>query len=64
MSVMPVKSVFTVEHANRWHWCSRVENPPREFGLKDPRDESYADLIERVSETNRRLLAAVALESP
>ncbi|MEU8235267.1 hypothetical protein AB0C12_37230 [Actinoplanes sp. NPDC048967] len=40
-----------------WHWCSWVENPQRGFGLKDPWDEPYADLVAAVTETNHRLPA-------
>jgi len=38
-----------------WHWCGWLENPHRGFGLKDPWDEPYRDLTDRVMETNRRL---------
>ncbi|MFD9734654.1 agarase [Umezawaea sp. NPDC059074] len=41
-----------------WHWCGWVENPHRGFGLKDPWDEPYRDLVDVVTETNARLLAA------
>lgn len=41
-----------------WHWCSWVENPLRGFGLKDPWDKPYDDLVSVVAETNRRLTAA------
>ena len=37
-----------------WHWCSYVENPQRGFGLKDPWDEPYEELVARVAEVNRR----------
>ncbi|GAA3439782.1 agarase [Kutzneria kofuensis] len=37
-----------------WHWCSYVENPQRGFGLKDPWDEPYAELVERIAEVNGR----------
>lgn len=36
-----------------WHWCGYVENPQRGFGLKDPWDEPYAELVERVTQVNR-----------
>ncbi|MEU4932548.1 hypothetical protein AB0G54_39655 [Streptomyces yokosukanensis] len=38
-----------------WHWCGWLENPQRGFGLKDPWDEPYRDLTDRVRDTNRRL---------
>lgn len=40
-----------------WHWCSWLENPHRGFGLKDPWDEPYRDLVDAVTETNHRLTA-------
>jgi hypothetical protein len=39
-----------------WHWCSWIENPQRGFGLKDPWDEPYRDMVSHVSATNQRLL--------
>lgn len=38
-----------------WHWCSWLENPQRGFGLKDPWDEPYLDLVAQVTATNRRI---------
>lgn len=43
-----------------WHWCSWLENPHRGFGIKDPWDEPYAELVDAMTETNQRLLAGVA----
>jgi hypothetical protein len=39
-----------------WHWCSYVENPARGYGLKDPWDEPYTALTERVARVNAELL--------
>lgn len=35
-----------------WHWCSWLENPHRGFGIKDPWDEPYADLVDVMTEVN------------
>jgi len=43
-----------------WHWCSWLENPHRGFGLKDPWDEPYRDLVDAASEANRRVMLAAA----
>lgn len=37
-----------------WHWCGYVENTARGWGLKDPWDEPYSDLISTVAEFNRQ----------
>jgi hypothetical protein len=39
-----------------WHWCSWLENPHRGFGIKDPWDEPYTDLVDAMTETNHLLL--------
>jgi hypothetical protein len=36
-----------------WHWCAYVENNARGWGLKDPWDEEYADLIMEISTINK-----------
>jgi hypothetical protein len=41
-----------------WHWCAYVENTGRGWGLKDPWDEPYRDLVGPVAEHNRRAVAA------
>jgi hypothetical protein len=41
-----------------WHWCAYVENTGRGWGLKDPWDEPYRDLVGPVAEHNRRTVAA------
>src|SRR3954462_1428189 len=41
-----------------WHWCAYVENTGRGWGLKDPVDEPYSDLVGPVAEHNRRIVAA------
>lgn len=43
-----------------WHWCSWLENPHRGFGLKDPWDEPYTELIEVAREINFRLSRQLA----
>ncbi|MGN7799557.1 agarase [Leifsonia sp. 22587] len=40
-----------------WHWCGYVENPARGYGLKDPWDEPYTELTDRVTRVNAELLA-------
>ncbi|MEU2925952.1 hypothetical protein ABZ636_13045 [Streptomyces sp. NPDC007251] len=47
----------------RRHWCSRLENPHRGSGLKDPWDEPYQDLTRAVAETNHRLAGLVRRRS-
>lgn len=47
-----------------WHWCSWLENPHRGFGLKDPWDEPYRDLVDAVTETNHRLSALLTAAAP
>lgn len=37
-----------------WHWCGYVENTARGWGLKDPWDDPYADLVPPVRELNSR----------
>ena len=37
-----------------WHWCGYVENTARGWGLKDPWDEPYSDLISTVAAFNRQ----------
>ncbi|WP_205699043.1 hypothetical protein [Conexibacter sp. SYSU D00693] len=46
-----------------WHWCSWLENPHRGFGLKDPWDEPYGEMVERVAEANRRAAGRFARET-
>ena len=47
-----------------WHWCAYVENTGRGWGLKDPRDEpDPCDLTDRITEHNRRAIAAVGKDS-
>jgi hypothetical protein len=41
--------------ADTGNWCGWVENPHRGFGLNDPWEEPYGDLLSAVAETNRRL---------
>lgn len=36
-----------------WHWCAYVENLGRGWGLKDPWDKPYSEMVERVTEFNR-----------
>jgi hypothetical protein len=37
-----------------WHWCGYVENTGgRGWGLKDPWDEPYSDMTERIAEFNK-----------
>lgn len=36
-----------------WHWCSYVENPQRGWGIKDPWDEPYAELVVAMTEANQ-----------
>jgi hypothetical protein len=43
-----------------WHWCSWLENPHRGFGLKDPWDEPYVDLVTIAQQVNRRWTDALA----
>jgi hypothetical protein len=38
-----------------WHWCAYVENHHRGWGLKDPQDEPYRELVEPVTDFNRRI---------
>lgn len=35
-----------------WHWCAYIENQARGWGLKDPRDEPYTDLVSQVAAFN------------
>lgn len=44
-----------------WHWCAYVENPQRGWGLKDPWDEPYEDLVGPIAEVNRRVAATWAV---
>ena len=37
-----------------WHWCGYVENTARGWGLKDPWDEPYEDLVSAVRALNTR----------
>jgi hypothetical protein len=43
-----------------WHWCSYVENPQRGWGLKDPWDEPYDELVGPVARVNRAVAASWA----
>lgn len=36
-----------------WHWCAYVENTGRGWGLKDPWDEPYKPLTDRISAYNK-----------
>lgn len=35
-----------------WHWCGYIENLGRGWGIKDPYDEFYSDLTDRIREAN------------
>ena len=35
-----------------WHWCSYVENYSRGWGLKNPEDQAYDDLVDRIKDFN------------
>lgn len=52
---MLAEAFMTRDWCLGWHWCSWLENPVRGFGLKDPWDEPYRDLVDAVTETNLRL---------
>jgi len=43
-----------------WHWCSYHENSSRGFGLKDPEDEAYDDLVGPIRDINTLVLARFA----
>ncbi|WP_411126569.1 hypothetical protein [Streptomyces sp. x-19] len=47
-----------------WHWCSWLENPHRGFGLKDPWDEPYTELVTIARQTNRHWTDAIASAPP
>ncbi|WP_027684201.1 hypothetical protein [Rhizobium leguminosarum] len=36
-----------------WHWCAYVENLARGWGLKDPWDEPYRDMVDPVTKFNK-----------
>lgn len=38
-----------------WHWCAYVENFARGWGLKDPQDRAYDDLVSQVQAFNTAL---------
>jgi len=38
-----------------WHWCAYVENTARGWGIKDPWDEPYTAMAEKVSAFNKRV---------
>jgi len=40
-----------------WHWCGYVENPARGYGLKDPLDEPYRELVVPMARVNAEILA-------
>src|SRR5262249_33740306 len=43
-----------------WHWCSYVENYTRGWGLKDPEDNPYDELVGPIEEYNKSFLAGRA----
>jgi hypothetical protein len=47
-----------------WHWCSYVENPQRGWGIKDPWDEPYPELVAAMSAVNREVVARWADARP
>jgi hypothetical protein len=38
-----------------WHWCAYFENLARGWGMKDPWDEPYEDLVRPVAEFNKTI---------
>lgn len=36
-----------------WHWCGYIENLGRGWGIKDPYDEFYSDMTDRIREANQ-----------
>jgi len=43
-----------------WHWCAYVENFARGWGLKDPFDSAYGELVSQVADFNRTVPARTA----
>lgn len=41
-----------------WHWCSYLENTARGWGLKDPWDEPYTDMVNHVRDFNKTVVEA------
>ena len=41
-----------------WHWCGYIENLGRGWGIKDPQDEFYTDMTDRIREANAKAQAA------
>ncbi|WP_331749116.1 hypothetical protein [Streptomyces chartreusis] len=35
-----------------WHWCAYIENTARGWGLKDPFDSPYDDIVSQITEFN------------
>lgn len=42
-----------------WHWCGYIENLGRGWGIKDPNDEYYSDLTDRIREANEAARTAI-----
>lgn len=42
-----------------WHWCGYIENLGRGWGIKDPYDEFYSDLTDRIREANAASQVAI-----
>lgn len=43
-----------------WHWCGYIENLGRGWGIKDPFDNFYTDMTDRVREANAAVAQKVA----
>lgn len=43
-----------------WHWCGYIENLGRGWGIKDPFDNFYTDMTDRVREANASVVQTLA----